>query len=248
MNEQSRITLSGGTPEVEVPRDYNATHDLVERNLREGRGGKTAIIDDAGSYTYEQLSERVDHAAGALSNLGVVREQRVTMCMLDSVDFLAIFWGALKIGAVPVPLNTLLTTGDYDFMLQDSRAEVLVVSSALLEKFEPVLGDQPFLRDVVVAGDAAAGPGRHALDSLLADATPVREAAATVAAFRPAMVSSTCPWDLDGDEDVGITDFLDLLAQWGTDPAGPPDFDSDGTVGINDFLELLGNWGACPRP
>ncbi len=181
MSEQSRIDLSGGTPEVEVPRDYNATHDLVERNLREGRGGKTAIIDDAGSYTYEELSERVNKAAGALSNLGVGREQRVTMCMLDSVDFPAVFWGALKIGAVPVPLNTLLTTRDYDFMLRDSRAEVLVVSNALLEKFEPVLGDQPFLRDVVVAGDAAGGPGRHGLDSLLADAAPVAEAAATVA-------------------------------------------------------------------
>jgi len=55
-----------------------------------------------------------------------------------------------------------------------------------------------------------------------------------------------CPWDLDGDTVVGINDFLELLALWGTDPAGPPDFDGDGTVGINDFLELLANWGACP--
>ena len=55
-----------------------------------------------------------------------------------------------------------------------------------------------------------------------------------------------CPWDLDGTGDVGITDFLELLSVWGTDPGGPPDFDGDGTVGITDFLELLGNWGACP--
>ncbi len=68
----------------------------------------------------------------------------------------------------------------------------------------------------------------------------------TVAAFRPTTVPPTCPWDLDRDGTVGITDFLDLLAQWGTDPAGPPDFDGDGTVGITDFLELLGNWGDCP--
>ena len=76
----------------------------------------------------------------------------------------------------------------------------------------------------------------------------INEAAVTVAGFRPTMMPTTCPWDLDGDGDVGITDFLDLLARWGTDPAGPPDFDGDGTVGINDFLELLGNWGACPMP
>ena len=55
-----------------------------------------------------------------------------------------------------------------------------------------------------------------------------------------------CPWDLDGSGDVGITDFLVLLAQWGTDPGGPPDFDGDGNVSITDFLELLANWGPCP--
>jgi hypothetical protein len=56
---------------------------------------------------------------------------------------------------------------------------------------------------------------------------------------------ATCPWDLDDSGDVGVTDFLELLAQWGTDPGGPPDFDGDGNVGVNDFLELLANWGDC---
>ena len=55
-----------------------------------------------------------------------------------------------------------------------------------------------------------------------------------------------CPWDLDGSGDVGITDFLDLLAQWGSDPGGPPDFDGSGDVGITDFLDLLSHWGPCP--
>jgi hypothetical protein len=56
----------------------------------------------------------------------------------------------------------------------------------------------------------------------------------------------SCPHDLDGDGSVAITDFLDLLEAWGTDPGGPPDFDGDGTVGITDFLDLLNNWGPCP--
>ena len=55
----------------------------------------------------------------------------------------------------------------------------------------------------------------------------------------------TCPWDLDGSGDVGIDDFLDLLAEWGTDPNGPPDFDGDGVVGINDMMAMLANWGPC---
>ena len=54
-----------------------------------------------------------------------------------------------------------------------------------------------------------------------------------------------CLWDIDGDLNVGITDFLAVLAAWGSDPGGPPDFDGDGTVGINDFLMLLANWGPC---
>jgi hypothetical protein len=64
--------------------------------------------------------------------------------------------------------------------------------------------------------------------------------------FTMDILGKSCPWDLDLDGDVGITDFLDLLAQWGTDPAGPPDFDSNGVVDITDFLELLANWGPCP--
>jgi hypothetical protein len=55
-----------------------------------------------------------------------------------------------------------------------------------------------------------------------------------------------CPWDMDGDGFVAITDFLEVLAQWGTDPGGPPDFNGDGDVGIVDFLQLLAAWGPCP--
>ncbi|MHC4970366.1 MAG: hypothetical protein ACYTF4_17375, partial [Planctomycetota bacterium] len=60
-----------------------------------------------------------------------------------------------------------------------------------------------------------------------------------------ALCDGGCPWDLDGGG-VGVSDFLALLAQWGTDPGGPPDFDGDGGVGVTDFLELLAHWGPCP--
>ena len=54
-----------------------------------------------------------------------------------------------------------------------------------------------------------------------------------------------CPWDLNFDDTVGAADLLSLLAQWGTDPSGPPDFDEDGDVGASDLLALLANWGPC---
>ena len=62
----------------------------------------------------------------------------------------------------------------------------------------------------------------------------------------PDQCQAACPWDLDGDGAIGITDFLALLGLWGTNPGGPPDFDGDLDVGITDFLELLGHWGTCP--
>ncbi len=78
---------------------------------------------------------------------------------------------------------------------------------------------------------------------LAANLTLTRPATAQYAVSNPP--PETCPWDLDGSGDVGIDDFSDLLALWGTDPSGSPDFDGDGVVGINDMLALLANWGPC---
>jgi benzoate-CoA ligase len=144
-------------PVVSVPRAYNAAHDLIERNLAEGRGAKLAYIDDRGSYTYSQLDERVNRAANALLSLGLGMETRIMLAHLDTIDFPAVFLGAIKAGVIPVAANTLLTTEDYRFMLEDSRARVLVVSQALLPTFEPILGEMPFLEHVVISGEAAVG-------------------------------------------------------------------------------------------
>src|SRR5215469_12136480 len=139
-------------PTITLPRDYNAAADLIERNLRAGRGDKIAFIDDAGTYTYRQLAERVDRAANALRALGLEPEQRVLLCLLDTIDFPTVFLGAIKAGVVPIPVNTLLTTADYDFMLRDSRARALVVSDALYDRFAPILAKQPALKHVIVSG------------------------------------------------------------------------------------------------
>ena len=92
-------------PRVEIPRDYNAAHDLIERNLGAGRAGKIAYIDDAGSYTYGELGARVNRCANALTALGLSPEQRVLLCHLDTIDFPAVFLGAIKAGIVPIAAN-----------------------------------------------------------------------------------------------------------------------------------------------
>ena len=109
-------------PRIHIPRDYNAAHDLIERNLAAGRAGKVAYIDDSGTYTYGELAERVNRCANLLRGLGLRPEERVLLCHLDTIDFPRVFLGAIKAGIVPIAANTLLTTADYDYMLRDSRA------------------------------------------------------------------------------------------------------------------------------
>src|SRR5512143_231702 len=87
-------------PTVEVPREYNAAHDLIERNLAAGRGSKIAYIDDAGSCTYGELAERVNRAANALRGIGLDMEQRLVLCHHDTIDWPSVFLGAIKAGIV----------------------------------------------------------------------------------------------------------------------------------------------------
>lgn len=167
-----------------LPRTYNATADLIDGNLRAGRGGRIAVREPGRETTYDALAERVNRAGNALRELGLDLEKRALLCLLDTVDFPAAFWGAIKIGAVPVPVNTLLTARDYDFMLRDSRARVLVASGALLEKILPVLPGQPFLRVLLVSDPpgplpSLAGVAVRSFSDALAAASPRLDAAPT---------------------------------------------------------------------
>jgi benzoate-CoA ligase len=166
--ELSQADHSVSPPTITIPRDYNAAHDLIERNLAAGRAGKLAYIDDAGRYTYGELAQRVNRAANVLSALGLRMEDRILLVHPDTIDFPSVFLGAIKAGIVPVAANTLLTTADYRFMLEDSRARALVVSDALLPNLEPLLDRLPLLKHVVVSGR---NPQGHLhLQSLMAKA------------------------------------------------------------------------------
>jgi benzoate-CoA ligase family protein len=159
---------------------YNATDDMLDRNVREGRGAKVAFIDPKRQLTYAQLMQRSDRFANALPRLGIAREQRIVQIMLDTVDFPAVFWGSIKAGIVPVPLNTLLPAETWRFMIEDSRAEAVVISPELLERATPALDEVATRRHlhVVVAGDGA-GPGHIGLEQLLASSDPKAAAADT---------------------------------------------------------------------
>jgi benzoate-CoA ligase len=148
---------STSPPRVQIPRDYNAAHDLVERNLAAGRAGKTAFIDDAGRYTFADLAERVNRFGSGMQALGFDMEHRVLVALLDTIDFPTAFLGCIKAGIVPIAVNTLLTTKDYEYMLSDSRAKGLIVSEQLWPQFAPLVGKLPFLKRVIVSGADAKG-------------------------------------------------------------------------------------------
>ncbi len=144
---------------MKFPREYNAVTDFVDRNVDEGRADKAAFIDPERKLTYGELQTASNQMANLLAGLGVGRESRMAMIMLDTVNFPITFWGAIRAGILPVPLNTLLTGAQYEYMLKDSRAGVLFVSSALLATVEPVLAGIPSLRHVIVAdGDSGTRP------------------------------------------------------------------------------------------
>jgi benzoate-CoA ligase len=166
-------------PAVAIPREFNAAYDLIERNLRAGRAAKIAYIDDCGSYTYGELAERVARCSSALTALGVRMEQRVLICMQDTIDWPTAFLGCIQAGIVPVAVNTLLTSADYEFMLRDSRAQALIVSASLLPTFAPIVGGVPALKHVIVAGTER-GPHLH-FSELLAQAEARFEVAHTLA-------------------------------------------------------------------
>ncbi len=154
-----------------VPARFNATDYFVDRNVRDGRGDHVAIECGDERVTYRQVQERVNAVGNALRHrLGVRPEERVVLLLHDGAAFAYAYFGTMKIGAVPVPTSTLWKETDYRYILEDSRAVVLVVSQALLPQVERIPRAAVHrLRHIVVAGDEP-GEGRWSVDALIAGA------------------------------------------------------------------------------
>src|SRR5271154_2132239 len=115
----------------------NAADYFIARHLREGRGDRIAFVDPWRSLTYAELDAASARFAAGLRNAGIKREQRIALVMLDTIDFPIAFWGALRAGVIPVPINTLLPADITSYILRDSRAAALFISAPLLEPLRP---------------------------------------------------------------------------------------------------------------
>jgi 4-hydroxybenzoate-CoA ligase len=138
----------------------NAVHWFVDRHIDEGRADAPVFFDPWRSLTYATLAEHTHRFASALRAAGVGRERRMAMLLVDTIDFPIAFWGALRAGVVPVPLNTLLTPDMVGYILADSRAEALVISASLVPQLLPVLQGLAELRRIIVSQPDGTAPAR----------------------------------------------------------------------------------------
>ena len=138
---------------------FNAAEYFVDRHLREGRGDRVAIECENQRITYSQLSECVNRLGTALRDaLDVRLEERVFLLLPDIPEFACSFFGAIKIGAVPVPVNTLLRANEYEYLLNNTRARVAITSESLLHLIQQIPRERlGFLRSIIVVGTAPEG-------------------------------------------------------------------------------------------
>ncbi len=160
-----------------LPAQFNVATYFVDRHLDEGRADAPAFFCEERTLTYGDVAELTNRAGNVFRDLGVEMEDRVLLLCLDAPEFLGAFWGAIKLGAVPIPVNTMMRGQDYLYFLDDSRARVAVISAPLLAEAGPVLGQAKFLKHVLVAGGS--GHGYLSWEEKLAQASSRLEAAPT---------------------------------------------------------------------
>jgi acyl-coenzyme A synthetase/AMP-(fatty) acid ligase len=163
-----------------IPDTFNAATYFVDRHVAEGRGGRVAIECGDKRITYDEVLLKVNRFGSALRRLGVRPEERVLLLLPDLPEFVYAFFGAIKIGAVPVPLNTLWKPADYQYVIHDSRAGVLVVSADLLPQIEGIaLQDRRSIRHIIVVGSAESTHTHTVFGALLAQGSADAQAEPT---------------------------------------------------------------------
>jgi benzoate-CoA ligase len=166
-----------------LPEQFNAATAFLDRNIVEGRATKTAIYCEDKAYTYGEIADTANRVGNGLLELGVEIEQRIALLLLDSSEFAATFFGSIKIGAIPVPLNTMLRPADYEYLLNDSRARVLIIHAALWQHIQNIMPHLDYLHHVIIVGlrqsGAAETATQHDFEGWISKASSHLMAAAT---------------------------------------------------------------------
>jgi benzoate-CoA ligase family protein len=137
---------------VELPEIYNAATSFVDENITQGRGGRIAIYYQDETITYQEVYEKVNRTGNALKELGVEIEHRVLLVLPDSPEFAYSFFGAIKIGAVPIPTNPWMAAKDYEYLINDSRARAIIVHESVLPEIAKIWDNTRYLKHILVVG------------------------------------------------------------------------------------------------
>lgn len=135
-----------------IPEYYNVTTKLIDEKITQGLGNKIAVYYKDQIYTYQQIQQMINRIGNALHILGVHIEQRVMLVMYDSPEALACFYGVMKIGAIPIPVNYMYTADDYRLLLNNSRATTLIIDEDFIETLEEWREKYLYLENTIVVG------------------------------------------------------------------------------------------------
>ncbi len=133
---------------TDLPLYYNAV-DILEHNLKT-RADKIALCSRERTLTFGEVAAEANQVGNALKKLGVRHGETVGLLTLDTAEWVTSFFGTLKIGAISIGLNTLLTAAEYDYILRDSRPRVLILHDSFWDAIVPILPNQPFLEHLIV--------------------------------------------------------------------------------------------------
>jgi len=140
-----------------IPQYYNVTTKLIDDMVDKGLGDKVAVYYKDETYTYSDMQSLINKVGNALKILGVHMEERVMLAMYDSPEAMACFFGAIKIGAIPTPVNYMYTMHDYRYLLNNSRARTLIADADFIEEIEGFKEKFLYLENTIVVGKKTRG-------------------------------------------------------------------------------------------
>ncbi|HXW86668.1 MAG TPA: benzoate-CoA ligase family protein [Streptosporangiaceae bacterium] len=140
----------------------NACEYLLDQRLAVGDAERTALTGLAGDLTYAQLHDRVCRTAAGLRAIGLQPEQRVLLLMADSPEFVIVYLAAMRMGAIPVPVSTMLRADGVADLLRDSRARLLAATPEFAGLAIEAAAAAPELAGMILAGSGEAAPGTAA--------------------------------------------------------------------------------------
>src|SRR5262245_7510193 len=139
------------------PEQFNMATYFLDNRIEEGLGDRVAVYCGNRQYTYADVQSMANRAGNALLSLGIEIEDRVLIVLPDSIEFVATWFGAAKIGAVITMVNTILPSADYEYYLDYTRAKVAVVHASVIERFGPAAATSPYLKHTIVTGAKVSG-------------------------------------------------------------------------------------------